>query len=67
MTNAPDFLRAGDIACLTGISVRTVRGWIAKETLPSVKLRGVRLVPRKDLERMLAPVPTHELKSEEEM
>jgi hypothetical protein len=36
MTDAPDFLRAGDIACLTGTSVRTVRRWIAEEILPSV-------------------------------
>jgi excisionase family DNA binding protein len=57
MTEAPDFLRAGDIACLAGVSVRTVRRWIADETLPSVKLRGVRLVPRKHLERMLSPAP----------
>jgi hypothetical protein len=27
--------------------VRTVRRWIAHEVLPSVKVRGVRLVPRK--------------------
>ena len=39
MTDAPEFLRAGDIARLTGVSVRTVRRWIAEETLPSVKLR----------------------------
>ena len=55
MTDAPDFLRAGDIARLAGVSVRTVRRWIAEKTLPSVKVRGARLVPRKDLERMLSP------------
>ena len=57
MTDAPDFLRAGDIARLAGVSVRTVRRWIDEETLPSVKLRGVRLVGRKDLERALSPTP----------
>jgi excisionase family DNA binding protein len=57
MTDAPDFLRASDIARLAGVSVRTVRRWIAAKTLPSVKLRGVRLVPRKDLELMLSPAP----------
>ena len=67
MTDTPEFLRAGSIARLTGTSVRTVRRWIAEKTLPSVKLRGVRLVPRKDLERMLAPAPTHRSKSEDEM
>jgi excisionase family DNA binding protein len=55
MTDAPEFLRAGDIACLTGTSVRTVRRWIAEEILPSVKVRGARLVARKDLEQVLFP------------
>jgi excisionase family DNA binding protein len=60
MTDAPDFLRAGEIARLSGASVRTVRRWIAEEILPSVKVRGMRLVSRKDLERLLSP-PTPEL------
>jgi excisionase family DNA binding protein len=55
MTDAPGFLRAGDIANLTGVSVRTVRRWIADKWLPSVKLRGVRLVARTDLTRILLP------------
>ena len=59
MTDAPDFLRAGGIARLADVSVRTVRRWIADGTLPSVKVRGVRLVPRKDLERVLSP-PTRD-------
>jgi excisionase family DNA binding protein len=58
MIDAPDFLRAGEIARLAGVSVRTVRRWLAEETLPSVKLRGVRLVPRKELERVLSPSST---------
>ena len=52
-----EYLRAGRVAHLAGVSVRTVRRWIAEETLPSVKVGGVRLVPRKDLERMLSPTP----------
>jgi excisionase family DNA binding protein len=55
MTDAPDFLRAVEIARLSGVSVRTVRRWIAEEILPSVKVRGMRLVPRKELERVLSP------------
>jgi len=55
MTDAPDFLRAGEIARVTGTSMRTVRRWIADEILPSVKVRGARLVPRKGLERVLSP------------
>ena len=57
MTDAPEYLRAGDIARLTGVSLRTVRRWIAEEILPSVKLGGARLVPRKGLERLLSPAP----------
>jgi excisionase family DNA binding protein len=65
MTDTPDFLRASDIARLAGVSIRTVRRWIAEKTLPSAKLRGVRLVPKKDLERMLAPVPSPWLEQQE--
>jgi len=61
MTDTSEFLRAGEIAHSTGVSMRTVRRWIADEWLPSVKLRGVRLVARKDLERMLSPAPHGEL------
>jgi excisionase family DNA binding protein len=57
MTDAPEYLRAGDIARLAGVSVRTVRRWIADDTLPSVKIRGVRLVARNGLERLLQPAP----------
>ena len=67
MTDAPEFLRADDIARLTGLSLRTVRRWIADEIVPSVKVRGARLVPRKGLERVLSPAPTHGLSSAEEM
>jgi excisionase family DNA binding protein len=55
MTDAPEYLRAGEIARLSGASVRTVRRWIADEILPSAKVRGMRLVPRKDVERVLSP------------
>jgi excisionase family DNA binding protein len=57
MTDAPDYLRAGDIARLSGASVRTVRRWIADKILSSVKVRGMRLVPRKAVERLLSPPP----------
>ena len=55
MTAAREYLRAGEIARLCGVSVRTVRRWIAAETLPSVKVGGVRLAPRKAVQQMLAP------------
>jgi hypothetical protein len=35
MTNAQEYLRARDIAQLTGISLRTARRWIANKTLAS--------------------------------
>jgi excisionase family DNA binding protein len=55
MTDTPEYLRAGDIARLSGASVRTVRRWIADEILPSVKVRGMRLVPRSAFESLLCP------------
>jgi excisionase family DNA binding protein len=57
MTDARAYLRAGDIARLSGASVRTVRRWIADKILPSVKVRGIRLVPSKEVERLLSPAP----------
>jgi hypothetical protein len=38
MTNAPEYLRAGDIARLTGVSLRTARRWIANQILASGKV-----------------------------
>jgi excisionase family DNA binding protein len=51
------YLRAPDIAQLTGMSVRTVRRWIANEILPSTKFGGARLVSRANLERLLTGFP----------
>ena len=55
MTADRQYLRADEIARLTGVSLRTVRRWIADEKLPSVKLAGVRLVAKKAVQQMLAP------------
>jgi excisionase family DNA binding protein len=57
MTGGTDYLRASEIARLTGMSLRTVRRWIADEIIPSTKLGGARLVARADLERLLYPPP----------
>ena len=57
MTAAAEYLRADEIARLTGVSVRTVRRWIATGTLPSVKVAGVRLAAKKAVQQMLAPAP----------
>jgi excisionase family DNA binding protein len=55
MTVARDYLRADEIARQCGVSLRTVRRWIAYKTLPSVKVGGVRLVARDAVQQMLAP------------
>lgn len=57
MTDGTEYLRATDIAQLTGASIRTVRRWIADETIPSTKLGGIRLVAKADLDRLLSPSP----------
>jgi excisionase family DNA binding protein len=55
MTRGREYLRARDIAQLTGVSLRTARRWIAKEILASRKLGGARLVAKSELERLLSP------------
>jgi excisionase family DNA binding protein len=55
MTNAPEYLRARDIAQLTGVSLRTARRWIASKILVSGKIGGARLVAKSELERLLWP------------
>jgi excisionase family DNA binding protein len=55
MTNAPEYLRAGDIARITGVSLRTARRWIAKKILVSAKVGGARLVAKGELARLLSP------------
>ncbi len=46
-------LRAGDVAAELGVSVRTVRRWIADGRLLSTRLGGARLVAEDDLHRLL--------------
>ena len=55
MTTAQEYLRAGAIARLTGVSLRTARRWIANGTLVSAKVGGARLVAKSELERLLSP------------
>ncbi len=55
MNGGAEYLRARDITEITGVSVRTVRRWIADGTLPSRKVGGARLVPKTALERLLSP------------
>jgi excisionase family DNA binding protein len=52
--NGTEYLRARDIAEITGVRVRTVRRWIADGILPSTKVGGTRLVPKTALERLLS-------------
>lgn len=58
MTGGTEYLRAPDIARLTGMSLRTVRRWIADGTIPSTKLGGARFVAKSDLGRVLLPLIT---------
>ena len=57
MTGQSEYLRARDIARLTGVSLRTARCWIAKRILASGKVGGARLVAKSELERLLLPAP----------
>jgi excisionase family DNA binding protein len=57
MSGESEYIRARDIARLTGVSIRTARRWIAKAILASVKVGGARLVARSELERLLSPIP----------
>jgi excisionase family DNA binding protein len=60
MTGGTEYLRAADIVRLTGVSIRTVRRWIADRTLPSIKLGGARLVAKASLDRLHSASPTIE-------
>jgi len=55
MSESSAYLRAGEIARLFGVSERTIRRWIARQELPSVKIGGARLVAIANLERLLSP------------
>jgi excisionase family DNA binding protein len=57
MMDDTEYLRAAEIVALTGVSLRTVRRWIADRIIPSVKLGGARLVHKAELERLLTPRP----------
>jgi excisionase family DNA binding protein len=57
MTDGTEYLRAADIARLTGVSIRTARRWIAKRLLASARVGGTRLVAKSELERLLSAVP----------
>jgi excisionase family DNA binding protein len=63
MTDGTEYLRASDIARITGTSLRTARRWIADEIIPSTKLGGARLVAKAELGRLLSPLakPTEEV------
>lgn len=68
MNDSAEYLRAGDIARLTGVTIRTVRRWITDGTIPSTKLGGARLVAKVDLEGLLSatPEPSQDFSEDEE-
>ena len=45
MSEPRKYVRAGELAQMLGVTVRTVRRWIASGAIPSDKVGGVRLVP----------------------
>ncbi len=53
MSRPRAYLRAQAVADRLGISVRTVRRWIADKTIPSTKVGGSRLIAEDDLARTL--------------
>lgn len=55
MKDGIKYLRARGIAELTGVSIRTVRRWIADEIISSIKVGGTKLVPKAELQRVLSP------------
>ena len=53
--DARRFIRAGAVASILGLSERTVRRLIADGSLPSIRVRGARLIAVADLTRFLRP------------
>ena len=69
MTDGTEYLRAHDVAELTGMHIRTVRRWIADKTIPSTKLGGARLVRKRSLEPccpVACPPPKRSTEDEDE-
>jgi excisionase family DNA binding protein len=66
MTRRRDYLRAREIAALTGLSLRTVRRRIADQTFPSEKWGGARLIPTARLEASRKPAPWEKNENEDE-
>lgn len=66
MNGGTEYLRARDIAALTGISIRTIRRWIADDIIPSTKLGGARLVAKAELGRLFAAASEAADKGEED-
>jgi len=56
MNGGTEYLRARDVAEITGVTIRTVRRWIADQIIPSTRLGGARLVARTELERLFSPL-----------
>jgi excisionase family DNA binding protein len=53
MSGRPGYLRAQAVADRLGVTVRTVRRWIADKTIPSIKVGGTRFIAEEDLARAL--------------
>jgi excisionase family DNA binding protein len=51
-TNEQEFLRVAEVAKIIGVSERTVQRWVEDKVIKSSKLGGVRLIPKKEIDRL---------------
>jgi len=59
------FLRVSEAASILACSDRTMRRWIAKGVIASVKIGGARRVPESEISRLLKVVPDGYWKTED--
>jgi excisionase family DNA binding protein len=50
---APEHLKADEVAMLCRVTASTVRKWIREGVIPATKVGRAWLIPRVDLEKML--------------
>lgn len=53
MGEAPEHLKADEVAMLCRVTASTVRKWIREGVIPATKVGRAWLIPRVDLEKML--------------
>ena len=58
MTNEKTMMRVKEAAALANVSERTMRRWVKDRIVPSIRVRGLRLIPLNALLRLLDPPTT---------